>query len=91
MFQIKYTDKLVKQIKKLDRQDQVRIRKFIEDRLIGCEDPKEVSTGKMLVNNPDRYRYRIGKYRLICEIKYDELIILALKIKKRDSVYKHRD
>ena len=34
------------------------------------------------------WRYRIGDYRLICEIHDNELIILALAIGHRGEIYK---
>ena len=34
------------------------------------------------------WRYRVGKYRIICNIEEDKLVVLVLKIGKRDSVYK---
>ena len=33
------------------------------------------------------WRYRIGDYRMICEIRDDELIILALTVGHRREVY----
>ncbi|MBI2251383.1 MAG: type II toxin-antitoxin system RelE/ParE family toxin [Armatimonadetes bacterium] len=34
------------------------------------------------------YRYRIGKYRVIYLIKEKELLIVVLKVAKRDKIYK---
>ncbi|WP_279460365.1 type II toxin-antitoxin system RelE family toxin, partial [Actinobacillus delphinicola] len=32
--------------------------------------------------------YRVGDYRIICQIKNDELIILTLNIAHRSTIYK---
>jgi mRNA interferase RelE/StbE len=39
-------------------------------------------------NRKGQWRYRIGDYRLICEIKDEELIVLALEIGHRKKIYK---
>lgn len=33
------------------------------------------------------WRHRVGKYRLICEIREGELIVEIITLGKRDSVY----
>ncbi|MCA5587154.1 type II toxin-antitoxin system RelE/ParE family toxin [Finegoldia magna] len=45
--------------------------------------------GKALVGDKSGYwRYRIGNYRLIAEIRDDELLIIAISFEHRSSVYK---
>jgi mRNA interferase RelE/StbE len=34
------------------------------------------------------WRYRVDKYRIICQIQDSELLILVVRIAKRDVVYK---
>jgi len=41
----------------------------------------------LLNNFSGKWRYRVGKYRIICNVKNNELIIEVLKIEKRDKVY----
>ena len=38
-------------------------------------------------NRSGQWRYRIGDYRLICEIQDEELIILALTVGHKRKVY----
>lgn len=66
-----------KQLKKMDRSTNIKISKWIKDNLEGCSNPKII--GKALQGNLSNYwRYRVGNYRLIAEIKYDELIIIMI-------------
>ena len=52
----------------------------------GCEDPR--AHGKCLTaNRSGQWRYRVGDYRVLCEIRDDELIVLAVEIGHRRSVY----
>lgn len=44
--------------------------------------------GKGLIENrTGQWRYRIGDYRVICEIKDDEIIVLILDVGHRRNIY----
>lgn len=45
-------------------------------------------SGKALKGNDKEWRYRVGDYRLICEIKDRELIIWIVRIGTRREVYR---
>ncbi|MDV0824807.1 type II toxin-antitoxin system RelE family toxin [Klebsiella quasipneumoniae] len=50
------------------------------------EDPRDA--GKALTGNLRTYwRYRVGDYRVICEIRDAELVIVAVEIGHRSEVY----
>ena len=86
-YQVRKTDRFEKEFKKLDRYTQLMIKSWITKNLIDCEDPR--AHGKSLVaNKKGLWRYRVGSYRFICEIKDRELIILALSVGHRREVYK---
>ena len=85
MWRIEFTSKAAKQFDKLDSQTQRAINRYL-DRLLETEDP--TSFGKALVGDlSGLWRYRVGKYRLICEIQNRVLLIEIISIGKRDSVY----
>lgn len=53
----------------------------------GCEDPRRF--GKPLKGEKNEiWRYRIGDYRALCEIRDDELLVLAIEIGHRRDIYK---
>ncbi|MCR4703649.1 MAG: type II toxin-antitoxin system RelE/ParE family toxin [Saccharofermentans sp.] len=80
------TDDFEKQFRKLDRSVQVIVAKWIKKHLENCDDPK--ASGKALTANLKGYwRYRIGDYRLLVEIKDDELVIVAISIAHRSEIY----
>lgn len=74
------------ELKKLDKHTSSLIIGWIEKNLQGCENPW-VKVKGLTANRSGQWRYRIGDYRLICEIKDSELIILALSIGHRRNVY----
>ena len=81
-----YTKKSLKTFSKLDKSTQKRIVAFT-DELELLENPRV--KGKALRGKFSEYwRYRVGDYRLVCEIFDDKMLILCLKIDKRDKVYK---
>lgn len=87
MYSFKTTNNFEKTLKKLDKHLQKQILKWIAEKLIDCQNPRLY--GKALKGNlKELWRYRIGNYRLICEIKDKELIILALEFGHRKNIYK---
>lgn len=83
---IKVGSRAAKSLKSLDKPSKKRIEQFIEQ-LTTTDNPRR--TGKTLQGNlKGLWRYRIGNYRLICQIKDNELIILVLDIGHRKNIYK---
>ena len=67
-YSVETTPRFDKDFKKLDRYTQRILAAWINKNLEGCDDPR--IHGKASVANRKRqWRYRIGDYRLICEIK----------------------
>lgn len=85
-YQVKYSERALKELKKMDKYTRQMIYSWIEKNLVGCENPR--GHGKALTaNRQGQWRYRIGDYRLICQIEDDELIILALSVGHRREIY----
>ena len=85
-YRIETTSRFNKEFKKLDRYTQMMIKAWIDKYLEGCTDPRQ--HGKALTANRNgQWRYRIGDYRLICQIEDERLVILALNIGHRREVY----
>ena len=72
---------------KLDRQQQRRIQKFIETRLQTDNDPRGLGEG---YTGPLKgyWKYRIGDYRLVCDIQDRTRTILVVAIGDRKDVYR---
>ena len=83
---IETTERFDKEFKKLDRYTQQIIKAWIDKNLEGCENPRQHGKG-LTSNRKGQWRYRIGDYRLICEIRDNELIILALTVGHRRKIY----
>ncbi len=85
-YSVLYTESALKQLKKLDRVARTIILSWIGKKLIDCEDPRLY--GKALVADLKGYwRYRIGNYRVLAQIKDSELLILVVTVGHRKEVY----
>lgn len=85
-FQVRFTEKAMKQLHKLDRQRFIIITNWIAKNLEGCSDPR--LHGKALTaNRSGQWRYRIGDYRLIAKIEDEQIIIFILEVGHRRNVY----
>lgn len=84
-WQVSLSPDAAKWLRKADPQVARRIRDVL--RVVETLDEPR-SRGKALTGNlAGLWRYRVGDYRIICDIRDDELVIIALEIGKRDSVY----
>ena len=81
------SDRCKIQIDSLDKSDHLLLESWLKKHLVNCDDPK--AFGKPLVDDKKGlWRYKIGNYRSIAQIKENELIILALDCGHRSLIYK---
>ena len=83
---IEYTPHANREFKKLDRQAYIKIRHYINETLLKTPYPR--SLGHALSGMRGIWKYRIGDYRLICEIHDHRLLIVAIHVGHRQNVYK---
>lgn len=85
-YSVETTNRFDREFKKLDRYTQRMIKAWIQKNLEGCSDPRQHGKG-LTANRSGQWRYRIGDYRLICQIEDEKLIILALSVGHRKNIY----
>jgi mRNA interferase RelE/StbE len=86
VWKINYSEQALKSLRKMDKQNARRILDFMDLRIAPLDDPR--LSGKPLKGELGEYwRYRVGDYRILCEIIDDELIILAAIIGHRRDIY----
>lgn len=85
-YHVEVTPRFEKEFRKLDRYTQRMIKAWIDKNLMDCTNPRQHGKG-LTANRSGQWRYRIGDYRMICEIKDDKLVILALTIGHRREIY----
>ncbi len=68
--------------------DQKRDRQRIVSRIQALADaPRPVGCEK-LAGESDRYRIRVGRYRIVYSIADDELLVLVVRVAHRKEVYR---
>ena len=85
---IEYTGTVRKHLRKLDRPTARRILDFMDARIVGRGNPR--ATGKALTGPRlgAYWRYRVGDYRILCDIQDDALRILVIDIGNWREVYR---
>ena len=87
MWAVEYSEKALRQLRKLDPNQRRILLAWIDKNLQGCQDPR--SMGKALSGDlSDQWRYRVGDYRILCDIQDERLVVLALNIDHRSRVYR---
>lgn len=86
-YKVEYSKAAVKRIKKLDRYTQIMLTNWIAKNLVNCNDPRRI--GKALRGNlNNQWRYRVGDYRILCDIEDDKLIVLIINVGHRREIYR---
>jgi mRNA interferase RelE/StbE len=76
-----------KTLGRLDRTAAKRIRDFLRLRLAELENPRQL--GKPLHGSLENYwSYRVGDYRILCDLQDNKLIVLVVDIGHRSDVYR---
>lgn len=85
MWKLEFSKSAEKSVFRLDKTTQEHIAKYLS-KVIVSNNPR--AFGKALTGNKKSlWRYRVGDYRVICQIHDNELIIIAIKIDHRKTVY----
>jgi mRNA interferase RelE/StbE len=84
MWKITYLPQAVKILKKLDGDSKEKILDYLEKVAL-----KPESFGKVLSSNLKGFwRYRVGDYRIICDLRKNELTVVVIDIGHRSKIYK---
>ncbi len=84
---VSFDPRALVELKKLDRIAQKRIVRFLGERITGDHDPR--GSGKPLKGDKvGLWRYRVGRYRLVCRIDDEHKSVSILRIAHRKDVYR---
>jgi len=84
---IDYTDTALKQLRGLDKPTARRILDYLDGRVVGSGDPR--SAGKALTGPlGGLWRYRVGDYRVICDLQDGRMRVLVVQLGNRGEVYR---
>lgn len=84
---IEYTDTAKQQLRELDRPAAKRILDFMDDRIAPLANAR--ARGKALTGPLGTFWcYRVGDYRVICDIQDSALCVLVVRLGNRKEVYR---
>ena len=87
-FRVEFDPGAVRELEKLDPQIARRILKFLQERVLGLDDPRMIGAALSGSRLGELWKYRIGDYRVIASIEDNVLTILVLSIGHRRQVYR---
>ena len=85
-YQIEFTKSASKQLKKLPKEQQIRIQAKIDEL---ADNPRP--DGVVKLTNSANYRIRVGSYRIVYDILDDILLISVVKVSHRKDVYRSKN
>jgi mRNA interferase RelE/StbE len=85
---VEFDEDAEKQLRKINKQDAHRVRNFLQERIARADSPRLL--GKALVGPKYKnlWRYRVGDYRIICNLQDNKLVILVIEIGHRREIYR---
>jgi mRNA interferase RelE/StbE len=81
-WRIEFTPAAAKELRKPDRLVARRIGRYLQDLVASCGDPRQRGKG-LTANQAGLWRYRVGDYRVICQLEEDRLLVLVVRIGHR--------
>ena len=87
VWQVRLDKDAEKQLKRLDPQDQRRLIKFLRERIASSASPRLLGEA---LKGPLRtlWKYRVGDFRLICDLQDEKFVVLVIKIGNRKDVFR---
>ena len=87
-WQINVSESAEKQLAKLDRQIAQRIMTFLRERVAVLDDPRSIGEALKGSELGEFWKYRVGDWRIICEIRDKAVLITVLRLGNRREIYR---
>ncbi len=86
-WRVRFERRALKELGRFGQAEQVRISKFIRDRLVRSDNPRAVGEA---LRGPfaNRWKYRVGDYRIIAVLEDEVVTITVVRIGHRSDVYR---
>lgn len=85
---IEYDVLVQKKMRKIDPQTRQRIRAFLQERIAALDNPRQTGAALQGSELGNYWRYRVGDYRIICDIQDHKLVVLVVEIGHRREIYR---
>lgn len=86
-WKIEFAPRVEKELKRIGKSEAKRILDYLVERVASSKDPRQL--GKPLKGNLTEYwRYRVGDYRVVCEIQDTKMVVLVVRVGHRKEIYR---
>jgi mRNA interferase RelE/StbE len=85
---VEFDPAALKDLKKLDRAVQQRLVGFLRTRLSGLDDPGSLGEPLAGARLGAYWKYRVGDWRIICDIQDDRIVVRILRLGNGREVYR---
>lgn len=87
-WRIEVSETAEKQLAKLDKPVAMRLRSFLRERLASLDDPRSIGQALRGSELGEFWKYRVGDWRLICQIKDERILVTVVRLGNRREVYR---
>ncbi len=87
-YKVEFDPAAVKDLKQLDRQVQKRLVTFLRDRVAALDNPRSIGEALAGATLGKYWKYRVGDWRIVCDIQDKRIIVRVLRIGNRREVYR---
>ncbi|AKH99545.1 cytotoxic translational repressor of toxin-antitoxin stability system [Hoeflea sp. IMCC20628] len=84
---VSFTKSARKQLSKLSPADRNRVLKFLNERVVGHPDPRELAN-RLQGKSVELWRFRVGDLRLIVQISGGLMTVVVIEIGHRREIYR---
>jgi mRNA interferase RelE/StbE len=87
-WKIELSERANRELADLDPQHSRRILNFLTQRIAKRENPRSLGKALQGAAFGELWRYRVGDFRIICQIKDEVLVVLVIRIGHRREIYR---
>jgi mRNA interferase RelE/StbE len=87
-YRVEFDPEALKELKKLDRPVQRRLVGFLKTRVATLENPRVIGEALAGARLGNYWKYRVGDWRIICDIEDARIVVRVLRIGNRREVYR---
>lgn len=87
-FEIEFDPEALKDLKKIDRPVQQRLIGFLKQRVATLDNPRDMGEALAGAKLGNYWKYRVGDWRIICDIVDCRIVVRVLRIGNRREAYR---
>jgi mRNA interferase RelE/StbE len=87
-YRVEFDPQALKDLKKLDRPVQQRLVGFLRTRVGVLDNPRDIGEALSGATLGHYWKYRVGDWRIICDIQDDRIVVRVLRLGNRREVYR---